>query len=508
MTHGNSTNVLLSNYEDELKFLLRDGEQLHAVYSFVKDRLLDIVVTEKKQIDSYLDDNDLTLHKDGVSFRIRQSESSGIPPKYSLDLKMKRPNIDGDKEGIYKRREAKQTISGMQLEALNKGASIDQIDPDYYELLCGLISVPSINLEKKFDLSTSRREVIAKVSQNTQITFNFDTMLYAVNGKLHTYYELEIKISTVTNHLPEIIKEVIKKFILTRWGKSKYDRGIYLYKKENDSNKPIQKEKIIERFNLTDLQVKVLDQYRPILDSVYQDFIFHRPYLIREEKRIIDELQALQKVEDDDAINVKPRIYVHSFRSRLKNADHIIAKIVRRADSYFQDVICVANTEEKSLTADNYKSILTDLIGIRVLHLFKDNWLEIDDQLTSLFKDSIVEREFYVRKGDEIRGQDLLEQTQQRGFVYKEKESGYRSAHYLIKRDVFVDSGDMFTTYAEIQVRTVFEEAWGEVDHEIRYPHYDQDININHFLKIFNRIVGSADEMATYIKTYRDSLIL
>ena len=147
------------------------------------------------------------------------------------------------------------------------------------------------------------------------------------------------------------------------------------------------------------------------------------------------------------------------------------------------------------------------MIGIRILHLFKDNWLEINDQLTAIFRDNIVEKKFYVRKGDEIQGQrDLRAMCKARRIIFEEKESGYRSAHYLIKRNIYVDSGDMFTIYAEIQVRTVFEEAWGEVDHEIRYPHYENNITINNFLKTFNRVAGSADEMATYIKTYRDSL--
>ena len=52
----------------------------------------------------------------------------------------------------------------------------------------------------------------------------------------------------------------------------------------------------------------------------------------------------------------------------------------------------------------------------------------------------------------------------------------------------------------EIQVRTVFEEAWSEIDHIIRYPYDVDNPVLTEYLAIFNRIVGSADEMGMFIK--------
>lgn len=52
----------------------------------------------------------------------------------------------------------------------------------------------------------------------------------------------------------------------------------------------------------------------------------------------------------------------------------------------------------------------------------------------------------------------------------------------------------------EIQVRTVFEEAWSEIDHLMRYPYDVDNPIITEYLGIFNRIVGSADEMGMFIK--------
>ena len=52
----------------------------------------------------------------------------------------------------------------------------------------------------------------------------------------------------------------------------------------------------------------------------------------------------------------------------------------------------------------------------------------------------------------------------------------------------------------ELQVRTIFEEAWSEIDHKIRYPYFMHDKLFSEYLLILNRLAGSADEMGTYIK--------
>ena len=52
---------------------------------------------------------------------------------------------------------------------------------------------------------------------------------------------------------------------------------------------------------------------------------------------------------------------------------------------------------------------------------------------------------------------------------------------------------------AEIQVRTIFEEGYGEIDHTLRYSHNEIPEILKSNLLLFNRIVGSADEMASLI---------
>jgi len=59
----------------------------------------------------------------------------------------------------------------------------------------------------------------------------------------------------------------------------------------------------------------------------------------------------------------------------------------------------------------------------------------------------------------------------------------------------------------ELQVRTIFEEGWSEVDHQTRYP-YDQDNpTLLEPLFIFNRLSGSADEFSTYVRDLKHFLV-
>ena len=65
----------------------------------------------------------------------------------------------------------------------------------------------------------------------------------------------------------------------------------------------------------------------------------------------------------------------------------------------------------------------------------------------------------------------------------------YRSLHYIIKYKGY---------YVEIQGRTLFEEGWGEVDHDIIYKEAHDDEMLKDYSKLLNRLSGLADEMSSY----------
>jgi len=58
----------------------------------------------------------------------------------------------------------------------------------------------------------------------------------------------------------------------------------------------------------------------------------------------------------------------------------------------------------------------------------------------------------------------------------------------------------------EIQVRTLFEEIWGEVDHQINYPRECDVLACREQIRVLARLVGAGSRLADAIfRTYFDS---
>ena len=172
---------------------------------------------------------------------------------------------------------------------------------------------------------------------------------------------------------------------------------------------------------------------------------------------------------------------VHSVKSRIKEPNRLIEKIIRKTGDrklkYGKDF---------QFNLDNYKNEINDLIGIRVIHIFKDQWQDIHEFITKTWK--VIEVTANVREGDNTKKFEEL------NIEVRSRISGYRSVHYLVE---FYPTNEK--VIAEIQVRTIFEEGYGEIDHRLRYSHVEIPEILKSNLLLFNRIAGSADEMASLI---------
>jgi putative GTP pyrophosphokinase len=180
---------------------------------------------------------------------------------------------------------------------------------------------------------------------------------------------------------------------------------------------------------------------------------------------------------------------VHSLKMRVKDPDHLVAKIIRKA----------IERPKKKITLQNYSKKITDLIGLRALHLFKEDWTEIHSAICSTWE--LKEHPIaYLRKGD---SEELAALFRTNSCRVKEHPYGYRSVHYLVQSAM-----EREPVSAEIQVRTLFEEGWSEIDHRIRYPHDIANPIFAQFLVIFNRLAGSADEIGSFIRFLKNHLTL
>lgn len=79
------------------------------------------------------------------------------------------------------------------------------------------------------------------------------------------------------------------------------------------------------------------------------------------------------------------------------------------------------------------------------------------------------------------------------GLEVLKKESFYTSVHYLVKQ--YEDS----EICCEIQVRTLFEEIWGEVDHAINYPQKTGNEVCRDQILVLAKLIGAGSRLVDSI---------
>lgn len=222
--------------------------------------------------------------------------------------------------------------------------------------------------------------------------------------------------------------------------------------------------------------------------------------IIKEYEQIDDTLHVLGKEFIDEYIYDIEKAGIHSYRYRTKSVGHLLEKIVRKRKES-------PNRFEK-LDHTNFYKFITDLIGIRVFFLYREDWIHFHQYITKRFENN---PELYI----EDRLDDFDEDVNHYYIAEKPKvfkrsgdtkiyddheidivSSGiYRSLHYIIKYKGY---------YVEIQCRTLFEEGWSEIDHDIVYPYNQDDIMLKDFSKLLNRLSGMADEMSSYFRRMKE----
>lgn len=127
-----------------------------------------------------------------------------------------------------------------------------------------------------------------------------------------------------------------------------------------------------------------------------------------------------------------------SVKQRIKSFDSLFYKILRKAK------------ELNGAAEGNSSVLITDLIGIRVICPFLEDTLKVEDLIRRNFE--IFERE---RKGEE----------------FSPREFGYESTHLIIKiaGPKEIEGVLQEDILCEIQIRTILQDAWAEVEHELMY---------------------------------------
>lgn len=176
---------------------------------------------------------------------------------------------------------------------------------------------------------------------------------------------------------------------------------------------------------------------------------------------------------------------LHSVRMRPKNKYRLIDKLRRK---------CLDEKDPRTITTANLFDLhegVTDLAGVRILHLYKDQWLPIHGFLTNedeLPGFQLCEKTAHIRAGDSPAPYRKAFETKE----IKANQRRYTSLHYIFRWTASRIYSDI---YLECQVRTLFEEGWGEIDHQRRYPHGSNEL-VDTQLRILDKATDIADDIA------------
>ncbi|MDR1249834.1 MAG: tetratricopeptide repeat protein [Treponema sp.] len=184
-------------------------------------------------------------------------------------------------------------------------------------------------------------------------------------------------------------------------------------------------------------------------------------------------------------------LIIGEFRSSIERAlsglpsPPTIKTRLKDFDSYFEKYIRLLNNG--SMKDD--RPLITDIIGVRIVCPFLEDVDAVAAILNRLFKVTDVEK---------------------KGSAYSFKEFGYESTHLLaeIPGQLVKKYGECGCDVAEIQIRTILQDAWAEVEHELVYKadFTPFDKPMKRKLAAINANLSLADLIFQEIRTYQRQL--
>jgi len=184
--------------------------------------------------------------------------------------------------------------------------------------------------------------------------------------------------------------------------------------------------------------------------------------------------------ETHPSVMLKGNSVIHSMKKRMKDFSHIREKIDRK------------KLAGRNINPQNLFDSVTDLAGVRLLLLFQDDFSIIDQSIRS-----------------RVAGEDWALHEQPKAFTWDpeatryfggfdleviQRDTSYTSVHYLLK------PRPESNVCCELQVRTLFEEIWGEIDHRINYPIPTDNVACREQLMVLSKIVGAGSRLVDSIQ--------
>jgi ppGpp synthetase/RelA/SpoT-type nucleotidyltranferase len=175
---------------------------------------------------------------------------------------------------------------------------------------------------------------------------------------------------------------------------------------------------------------------------------------------------------------------IHSVKWRIKDPEHLRSKLSRKW--------CEAKDKQRGfgVTDASLFKKMNDLIGFRVLHLYTRQTKALNEALIQALSEGykLIEGPSARTWDDESR-----KYFQTIGIKTTASETMYTSLHYVFQ----TRSVTKFT--CEVQLRTLSEELWGEVDHAFNYPDPSSNVACVEQIKVLARLISACSRLVDSI---------
>ncbi|MEK6288009.1 MAG: RelA/SpoT domain-containing protein [Acidobacteriota bacterium] len=214
---------------------------------------------------------------------------------------------------------------------------------------------------------------------------------------------------------------------------------------------------------------------RKLISGLVAHYVKNRSFLEVMLKQLSDAILGSQEL----------MAQVHSTKGRLKDPAHLEDKLLRQLRD--------AKLKKRPFTISEKNLLyrITDLVGFRILHLHTEQIISIDRELRAVFD------EYKFPLFEEPKARTWDDETREffRGVGIRPVKSPtlYTSVHYV------VESNSSTKATCEIQVRTLAEELWGEVDHSMNYPHESPVPSCREQIKVLARVTSSCSRLVDSI---------
>lgn len=182
----------------------------------------------------------------------------------------------------------------------------------------------------------------------------------------------------------------------------------------------------------------------------------------------------------DDRAGMPAPSPIQRFQARVKRPESVVDKIFRKPDEF-----------PDGITPESFRG-MNDALGARVVVYFLSQLPLIDKELRSSGQFDIVEEVAYLSS-------DMLQRLGLSSLTQGEKDSGYVSIHYTLRLHdtaLPVERRPVF----EMQVRTLAEDIWGEIEHVLGYkPDKRTSFAVKKQFQIISNLLMAIDENFNFL---------